>query len=350
MTVSSHTPFDVLPCRSGLLYIPTRKLLPATPQFFTLNGLEFAFDRHAGEPEHWLRFVHDLWPDDLESRQTLQEVIGYLLTPRTHFQKLFMLVGPKRSGKGTIGRVVRRLLGDRGVCGPTLANMSEQFGLSILIGKSTAIIADARISGRTDTAVITERLLSISGEDTLSIARKYLPDWNGKLSTRFLLLTNELPRIEDASGAFASRFIVLTLRQSFFGREDHGLLDRFIPELPRIVNWALEGYDRLYARGRFVQPQASAALIQECEDLGSPIGAFLRECCDVAKGHEVPKDRLFQAWKTWCAENGRDRPDTVQTFGRNLRAAVPWLGESQPRVLGARVRYYEGIRLRDGDE
>ena len=343
-------PFDVVACHNGLLHIPTRELRPLTPAFFTLHGLDFAVDPHAPLPVHWLRFLDDLWPADPASRDTLQEWIGYCLTPRTHLQKICLLVGPKRSGKSTIGRVMRRLLGERHVSGPTLANISEQFGLSILVGKSVAIIADARISGRTDTAVLTERLLSISGEDTLSIPRKFLPDWNGKLTTRFLLMTNELPRIEDASGALASRFLVLTLHESFYGREDHGLFERFLLELPGILNWALEGWDRLYARGRFVQPPSAAALVQEFEDLGSPIGAFVRERCDVGHGHTVPKERLFQAWRTWCAENGRERPGTVQTFGRNLRAVLPGLGESQPRVLGARVRYYEGIRLRNGDE
>jgi putative DNA primase/helicase len=342
-------PFEVVACHNGLLHIPTRQVLPPTPAFFTLHGLDFAVDPYAPPPVHWLRFLDELWPADQASRDTLQEWIGYCLTPRTHLQKICLLVGPKRSGKSTIGRVTRRLLGERHVSGPTLSNISEQFGLSILIGKSVAIIADARISGRTDTGVLTERLLSISGEDTLSIPRKFLPDWNGKLTTRFLLMTNELPRIEDASGALASRFLVLTLRESFYGREDHGLFDRFLPELPGILNWALEGWDRLYARGRFVQPPSAAALVQEFEDLGSPIGAFVRERCDVGQGHSVPKDRLFQAWKTWCAENGREHPGTVQTFGRNLRAVLPGLGESQPRVLGARVRYYEGIRPRDGD-
>ena len=342
-------PFEVVACHNGLLHIPTRELLAPTPAFFTLHGLEFAVDPHAPSPLHWLRFLDELWPADQASRDTLQEWIGYCLTPRTHLQKICLLVGPKRSGKGTIGRVMRRLLGERHVSGPTLANISEQFGLSILIGKTVAIIADARISGRTDTAVLTERLLSISGEDTLSIPRKFLPDWNGKLTTRFLLMTNELPRIEDASGALASRFLVLTLHESFYGREDHGLFDRFLPELPGILNWALEGWDRLYARGRFIQPSSAVDLVQEFEDLGSPIGAFVRERCDVGQGHDVPKDRIFQAWKTWCEDNGRERPGTAQTFGRNLRAVLPGLGESQPRVLGARVRYYEGIRLRDGD-
>ncbi len=343
-------PFDVVACRSGLLHVPTRQVLPATPALFTLHGLDFVADPHAPPPVHWLRFLENLWPADQPSRDTLQEWIGYCLTPRTHLQKICLLVGPKRSGKGTIGRVMRSLLGERHVCGPTLAHITEHFGLSSLVGKSVAIIADARISGRSDTALLTERLLSISGEDTLSIPRKFLPDWTGKLATRFLLMTNELPRIEDASGALASRFLVLTLHESFYGREDHALFDRFQLELPGILNWALEGWDRLYARGRFVQPSSAATLVEEFEDLGSPIGAFVRERCEVRQGYDVTKDRLFQAWKTWCVDNGRERPGTSQTFGRNLRAVLPGLGERQPRVLGSRVRCYEGIRLRDGDD
>jgi putative DNA primase/helicase len=338
-------PFDVLACRNGHLHIPTRELRAPTPTFFTTNGLDFDYEPDAGEPERWLRFLDDLWPDDSESIATLQEMIGYLLTPDTRFQKILMMVGPARSGKGTIGRVIRHLLGDRNVCGPTLGNLGEPFGLATLIAKSVAIIADARISGRTDTAAVTEQLLSISGEDTRSIPRKYLPDWTGKLPTRFMLLTNELPRIEDASGALASRFVILALHDSFLGREDHTLLDRLVPELPAILNWALTGRDRLYSRGRFLQPSTATNLIQQFEDLGSPIRAFIRERCDVGQGHEVMAQRLFEVWKGWCHENGRDKPGTIQTFGRNLRAASPWLGETFPRELGRRVRYYQGLRI-----
>jgi len=343
-------PFEILAGRNGLLHIPSRTFVPATPTFFALNGLNFAIDLDAPPPESWLHFLDSLWPGDAESQETLQEWVGYLLTPRTHFQKILLVVGPKRSGKGTIGRVIRQLLGERNVCGPTLANLSEQFGLSILIGKPAAIVSDARIGGRADVQVIAERLLSISGEDTLSVPRKFLVDWNGKLPTRFTLMTNELPRLEDASGALASRFLLLTLTESFYGREDHDLFSRFIPELPGILNWALAGWDRLYTRGRFVQPAAAESVIREFEDLGSPINAFLRERCEVGKGFETPVDKLFDAWKAWCVDNGREHPGTTQTFGRNLRAAVPWLGTRQPRLAGYRLRYYEGLRLRENEE
>ena len=57
--------------------------------------------------------------------------------------------------------------------------------------------------------IAVERLLSISGEDTLTIDRKYRDPWTGRLPTRFMILTNELPRFTDSSGALASRFVDL---------------------------------------------------------------------------------------------------------------------------------------------
>lgn len=346
---TGYDALDVLPCLNGLLHLPTRSVLPPSPQFFAISGIDFSYDLQAPPPLYWLRFLHELWPDDADSQETLQEWIGYLLTLRTHFQKMLLLVGPKRSGKGTIGRVIRHLVGSTHVAGPTLANLSEQFGLAVLVDKSVALIADARISGRADMAVLSERLLSISGEDTLSIPRKFLGDWTGKLPTRFMLMTNELPRIEDASGALASRFLVLVLQHSFYGREDHDLFARFLPELPGILNWALDGLERLRARGRFQQPAASAAIIQEFEDLGSPIAAFLRDCAIVKSGLQIRKDKLYDAWKTWCKDTGREHPGTTQTFGRNLRAALPFVGEGRPRVDGERAEHYIGVALRSDE-
>jgi hypothetical protein len=49
-----------------------------------------------------------------------------------------------------------------------------------LIGKSLAIISDARLGGCMDAQVIVERLLAITGEDTLSIDRK----WNAGIRDR----------------------------------------------------------------------------------------------------------------------------------------------------------------------
>lgn len=44
-----------------------------------------------------------------------------------------------------------------------------------LIGKQLAVISDARLSARVDQQIIVERLLAITGEDTLTIDEPLIP-------------------------------------------------------------------------------------------------------------------------------------------------------------------------------
>ena len=129
------------------------------------------------------------------------------------------------------------------VAGPTMGSLGESFGLEPLIGKSLAIISDARIGQRTDKSVIVERLLTISGEDTLTVGRKFKQAWSGRLPTRVAILTNEMLSLADGSGALVGRFIVLLFQKSFYGRENVGLTNELIEELPGILNWAIDGYE-----------------------------------------------------------------------------------------------------------
>ncbi len=225
---------ELLVCQNGLLYLPTQSLIEHTPVFFGYAALDCDHHPEAQVPEQWFKFLGQLWPDDPESIKTLQEWFGYCLCPDTRQQKILLIVGPKRSGKGTIGRIQRLLLGVTNVCAPTLSSLTKNFGLQPLIGKHLAIVSDARLGKRADQSTVAERLLSISGEDALTIDRKYRGAWTGTLPSRFMILTNELPRIWDASGALASRFIVLLLTDSFIGREDIGLTDRLATVLPGI--------------------------------------------------------------------------------------------------------------------
>jgi putative DNA primase/helicase len=337
---------DVVAMENGIVDLRSRELLPHTPAFFAHHALPFAYDPDAPIPERWHRFLVELWDDDTESIDTLAEVMGYILAGGTSQQKMFMLVGPKRSGKGTIARVMGGLLGAHNTAAPTLASLTTNFGLAPLVGKPLAVISDARLGTRADGLVAVERLLSISGEDAITIDRKYREPWTGQLPTRFLILTNELPRFTDSSGALASRFVVLTLTKSFYGREDATLTEQLLAEAAGIFSWALAGLDRLLERGHFVQPTSGREAIRHLEDLSSPVGAFVRDLCETGPACEVDKDVLFAAWKSWCLDEGRDRPGTKAIFTRDLRAAVPGLIPRRPRAGEQRRHTYQGIALR----
>jgi putative DNA primase/helicase len=336
---------EIVSCANGLMHVPTRKLIEHDPLFFNLVAAPFDYDP-AAEAPGWSKFLAELWPDDPESIAALQEYAGYLLSGRTDLHKILLIVGPTRGGKGTIGRILTQLIGPDHTAGPTLSSLSTNFGLAPLIGKPLAIVSDARLSTRGPTNQVVERLLSISGEDPLTIDRKFREPWTGRLPTRFVIMSNELPTFGDASGAIAYRFVIAVLTQSWLGREDRGLERKLVAEMPGILNWALDGLARLDGGGRFSEPAASVDALVSLLDQASPESAFVRDRCGRGAGHRVPVDDLYRAWKAWCEDNGH-KPGNKQTFGRNLRAVVPGIRVTQPRdEQGSnKVRYYAGVSL-----
>ena len=336
---------ELVACRNGILNLATRELIPHDPRFFTTNCLPLDYDRKAPEPKRWIKFLEELWPADddgtwdAEAEETLQEIFGYLLTSDTRQQKLFLIKGPKRAGKGTLVFVLEQLLGQDNVTYQTLNSMTGEFGRWPLIDKKLAVIADARLGSR-NTSAVTETLLSISGGDPQTVNRKNQAFWTGRLQVRFLITTNVLPELRDASRTIASRFILLDLTESFYGREDVALKDKLMPELPGILNWALDGLDRLRGRGHFRQPTSSKETLRLLEDLAAPVGAFVRDWCERGPELSVPTKALYRAYKTWAGESGH-RAVANNTFGKELRDVMPRLAY---RGAGA-SRTYVGIAL-----
>ncbi|MFJ5593591.1 phage/plasmid primase, P4 family [Streptomyces noursei] len=334
----------IVACRNGLLRIRDRALLPHRPGFFNLVSVPFAYDPDAAAPT-WHEFLQQIWPDEPDAIQALQQWFGYVLSGRTDQQKILMMVGPSRSGKGTIARVLKEMVGKENLAGPTLAGLGTNFGLSTLVGKPLAVVSDARLSGNDNNSQVVERLLTISGEDTIDIDRKYREVWTGKLPTRLVILSNELPHFGDSSGVIARRFLLLNMTVSWLGKEDPTLFDRLVAEMPGILNWALDGLAQLQAKGRLTEPSCSREAVATMQDTASPTSAFIRERCSTGPACSVPVDALWGVWREW-AEDNNVRPGTKQVFGRNLLSVIPQLNRTRPRdASGERIATYHGITL-----
>jgi putative DNA primase/helicase len=339
-TATPDSDSSVVACCNGLLDISTRELRPLTPAFFNRVAVPFDYEPQALAPTRWLEFLDQLWPNDPDPIKALQEFFGYVLSGRTDLHKIMLMVGPARSGKGTIARVLAAMIGKGNVAGPTLASLGTNFGLAPLLGKPLAVVSDARLSGANVHQVV-ERLLSVSGEDMITVDRKYRDQWTGKLPTRFLILSNELPRFGDASGAIAHRFVVLVMKTSFLGKENTHLTEELLAELPGILGWALDGLDRI-SRQPFTIPESSSEAILQLQDLVSPVAAFARERCERGREHDIEAKELYAEWRTWAEDNGH-HVTTAQTFGRDLRAVMPELRIVRPHNL---PRRYGGLRIK----
>lgn len=322
-------------------------LLPHSPKWFSTVCLPYAFDHKADCPS-WISFLNDVFNQDEEQIGTLQKWFGLMLTPITQYHKMLCVIGQTRSGKGTIQKVLMEMLGSSTVATPSLSDLSSQFSLSGLLDKTVAIIPDARLSGRADSVAIVERLLSLTACDPIDVNRKYLDPLTGvKLRVRFTLFSNMLPRLGDDSAAFVDRCVFLLMPNSYLGREDYGLIDRLLGELPGILNWSICGMHRLLNGERFTQPQTGQGLLDSMRLIVSPMSTFLSETC--SDGGEAFTDDMFEAYCNWSRDNDIGKQIDKATFIKKLKSVRPDVTVTLARYTnGNRSKILKGITLRSG--
>jgi P4 family phage/plasmid primase-like protien len=322
---------------------PTYKLVRYVPDqtkvmkiLHALRGLVL-IDDHTEAPT---------WPDDADSIDTLQEWFGYNVSGRTEQEKALLLIGPKRGGKGTILNALEALLGKENTAAPTLTSLRGEFGMQPLIGKSIALITDARLDLTQQQTVLIERLLRIIADDTIQINRKNREEWIGKLHIRLTVAANEVPKMVDTSEAIVSRWIALQLTKSFEGTaQDKTLKRRLLTELPGILNWALDGLPGLDERGEFLIPTSAQPIMERLSDMASNTKRFGEECCDFGTAHWVNREEIFPYWTRWCSDEGL-HPGSKEEFGRKLEAAFPLVRAHRPRKVEDRPRGFCGLRMK----
>ena len=313
-----------------------------TSDLFILRGVEFAFDPEADCPL-FDSFLEQVFPDDEQSIDALLEYIGYSLVADTSRQKILFMIGPPRAGKGVITRLWEKLVGKANHTGPKLSQLSSSFGLQPLLGKSIAIINDARTSNRKDAIAIVENLLCISGEDTITINRKHIAAIETRLSTKLTIVSNEIPYLPDASGALAARLLAIKFTVSFRGRENIELSQQLEEELSGIFNKVLTASHRLSDRGEFTQPESGEELLERVRCTGSPVQEFVAEECLIGAEQTFSKESIWDKWNKWCEDNGMRTINSAQ-FYNMLYSAFPQITQERPRDgTTARARVLHGI-------
>jgi putative DNA primase/helicase len=343
----SHDSRTVIPCANGLLRISDRKLMTFNAAYFNLFAVPYRFDSEADYPR-WRRFLTEVFGDDVESIELLQDWFYYVLTVRTDLHKMLLWVGPKRGGKGTVARILKELIGADAYAGLSAETVGRQFGLQGAIHKSLGVFPDEDQVDRTSGKRLVAFIKNVTGEDDVAVDIKMKEPWNGRLPLRFMYQSNQMPVLPDASGAVFSRLLVLQTTTTFLGKEDVGLEQALTQELPGILNWALDA--RLAKGGRFVQPSSSADLLGEVDNYSNPVREFLVERTKFGPGEQVPAKRLYAAFDAWRHSNGLTSHGDSRWFGRSLRAAMldlapEFFSRSQHDNEPNRPWYYHGISL-----
>jgi putative DNA primase/helicase len=366
---TNPAPHDVVAFKNGLVYLDPQTLEPVvrplTPAFFSVNNLGYDFNPQASHPTEWLNFLDQTFDKDGESIQLVQEWAAYSLYGSNEQQKMLLMLGRVRGGKGTIATVLSDLIGINNVCGPTMNTLVGNFGLTSLLGKKLAVIGDAEIPHSPDAAKHVGGILkAISGNDLISVSRKFHTDVELRLPTRIVIMANPPFNLRGAASQIADRFLVLKFANSYSGREDVGLADRLHKELPGIFLWVLEGLRRLKKRGHFVQPIAAQDLVNNLRLASSPVQTFIQERCILGPDQTCTPQILYVAYLQWWQEQGvgrsldREIDRTSETFTQilasyNVKTSRPRSipGKPRPRDIPGKPqpripRTHQGIALK----
>ena len=161
------------------------------------------------------------------------------------------------------------------------------------------------------------------------------------------LLSLELTNVISEEDAFRFRTeLGIPRGQSFaafiFGQEG-----------PGILNWALDGLDRLLDRGAYELPDTVRAAVQRFKDDNNPVGEWARAAI-VRRGYsKVARSDLLCAFHGWQREQDGDEARALggRGFFPRLRAAVPGLEDltdtSGRRYVGGIALTDEGLQLWD---
>jgi putative DNA primase/helicase len=284
-----------------------------TPALWAHDGVDFGFDPRALAPR-WQEFLGQIF-DDQQSRDTLEEMLGYCMTYDTKFDKGFVLCGVKRSGKTTVLNMLEKLIGSGSYIGMSFSTLRNENSFQDVIGKKTIAFPDARFrpertffASRDPGGIdpnVAEFLLNVTGRDTISLGRKYKDRWRGKLFAKVIITTNETPNLYDSSGVLPSRFITLAFKNSFYNHEDVNLQRKLMSELPGIAARSLAALRRLYGRGRFIQPESGKGIGVAMEEKIEPFSKFCHECLELDPADFTISNAILSSiFAVWCERSG----------------------------------------------
>jgi P4 family phage/plasmid primase-like protien len=323
---------DILICKNGALRISTGELEKHRPEHYATSAVPYEY-RPGIKTLAWDYFIRNTVP---VAASFLQEFAGYALTTNMSHELAVWLYGPPGSGKSTFLTGLQAMLGHRaGILG--LADLEKsRFTLADLPGKTLVVASEQPSSYLASTNTLNA---IISGEP-IQVERKYRDPFTVIPRAKVCWAMNELPRVADANSGLFRRVKVVGFPELSEDKRDPEIKRLIEGEGAGILNWALEGLNRLNQRGHFDIPAGVLDATKQFRENNDVPALFIEDRCIRGTDFEMPAARLYREYKYWCDENGH-RPQS------STRVASDWqrLGFERKRTMSGTV--YQGLRLDD---
>jgi len=353
---------------NGVLNIFTRELSQFTPNKFFFNKLPVKYDPNKDCPiikkhlEEVLRFGEDI--------KVMQELFGFCLLREYRIEKAFMLIGTGRNGKSKTIELMKRFIGIENCVNIPLQQLEiDNFALSELHNKM------ANLAGDIDDTTLkkTGNFKTLTGRDLISASKKFLPRVKFTNYAKLIFLANKLPRVYDMSEGFWNRWILLEFPYSFFSEKelnerieeencklaDPDIIEKLTTEkeLSGLLNWSLDGLERLLKQKDFSYSKSTAETKEAWIRKSDSFRAFLMDCIEEEYGHDIEKQVLKRSYAEYCKKHKIEMvSDKSIKYTLTTNFAVTdkqkWISFSEDadpysKEKGKRIYIWEGIKFKE---
>jgi len=307
----------VLPLSNGYLHINAQTGSMDLKEPDPEEGLTYALDApfaQGAKAERFARFLGEVLADK-ETRDYVQEYVGYTLLPDCRFQKAMFWLGSGANGKSTLAEISSRL--HRQVSSIALDRL-EGFRLTPLIGASLVIVDE------TPSRICEQEFKKIVSGGLIEINRKHRDPISFRPTAKWLILGNQPPAVSDQTHGFWRRLPTVRFERQFSEVEqDPHLVQKIVStEMSGVLSWALVGLLRLLKRGHFPPPSEAmrAAAVQGMIESNSVLAWWTDGRAEVNQATETPRAEVYADYRTWATDNGMS-PVSAERFWPRLELA-----------------------------
>lgn len=194
------------------------------------------------------QFLYSVTQGNPELIQRIWEMVGYSLVPDTRGKCIFILQGPRDSGKSLLGNFISSLFRPEDVTALGIEDLGKNFGPADLIGKRLNCCLDMA-EGLWDSAS-TGMLKRLTGGDPVSADIKYHPRIKFRNSATFIFATNHAIGTQSSDNALIRRLICIPFYRTIpFEEQDFTLAEKLQLERDAVITKALFAYRNLRSRG-----------------------------------------------------------------------------------------------------
>lgn len=334
--IFDNIPLKYIPFDNGILNLEENKIYPYDPKYPFRFVIPVKYDITSTCPV-FIKFLEEtLLPEDIS---VLQEWFGFSLYRAYFIKKGLICNGLKDTGKTVLLKVLIRFIGQYNTCGISLQRITSEdtFALAELYCKHQNVYDD-----------LSSKDLNNGGGFKIATGGGYITG-EYKFGDNFGFLNyakqtfacNKIPPIQDDDGAYLERWMPIPfLNQVPENEQDNFLFDKLTTEneLSGILNWALQGLQRLLKNGRFSYSRTKEEVRKIMESSGNPLIQFGDDCLIEATGQKITKESMFELYTLWANKTNSPRISKEQ-LGRRLESSIKYIIAK----VGAKERFWENV-------